>query len=255
MNKVILISIDGMRPDGFLNCGNPYTKELMNISSYTLSAKTVFPSVTLPCHMSMFHSVSPQRHGITTNTYTPLARPLNGLSEQISFAGRSCTMFYGWEQLRDIARPGSLTYGEYISLSSADNTDQLLTDSAIVRIKQINPDFTFLYLGQTDVAGHDFGWMTDEYLKTVNNAVNCVKKICEEFRNEYTVIVTTDHGGHDRNHGEDIPEDMTIPMFFIGDMFEKGKDLGEISITDIAPTIADIIGVPKAKEWEGRSLI
>ena len=22
-NKVILISVDGMRPDGFLNCGNP----------------------------------------------------------------------------------------------------------------------------------------------------------------------------------------------------------------------------------------
>ena len=28
-NKVILISIDGMRPDGFLECGNPYIEELM----------------------------------------------------------------------------------------------------------------------------------------------------------------------------------------------------------------------------------
>ena len=28
MEKVILISIDGMRPDGFLACGNPYIEEL-----------------------------------------------------------------------------------------------------------------------------------------------------------------------------------------------------------------------------------
>ena len=28
-NKVILISIDGMRPDGLLQCGNPFVEELM----------------------------------------------------------------------------------------------------------------------------------------------------------------------------------------------------------------------------------
>ena len=77
--KVILISIDGMRPDGFLACGNPFIEEMMKISSYTLAGKTVFPSVTLPCHTSMFHSVPPERHGITTNLYIPFARPLNGL--------------------------------------------------------------------------------------------------------------------------------------------------------------------------------
>ena len=27
-NKVLLISIDGMRPDGLQQCGNPYLKEL-----------------------------------------------------------------------------------------------------------------------------------------------------------------------------------------------------------------------------------
>lgn len=32
MNKVILISIDGMRPDGLTGCGNPYVKELETLS-------------------------------------------------------------------------------------------------------------------------------------------------------------------------------------------------------------------------------
>ena len=65
-NKVILISIDGMRPDGLIKCKNPYVDELKEIASYTFDARTVFPSVTLPCHMSMFHSVPPERHGTTT---------------------------------------------------------------------------------------------------------------------------------------------------------------------------------------------
>ena len=65
--KVILISIDGMRPDGLKNCGNPYVKELEKLCSYTYNGSSCVPSVTFPCHFSMTHSVPPQRHGILTN--------------------------------------------------------------------------------------------------------------------------------------------------------------------------------------------
>ena len=34
--KVILITIDGMRADGFCQCGNPFVDELKKISTYTL---------------------------------------------------------------------------------------------------------------------------------------------------------------------------------------------------------------------------
>ena len=40
------------------------------------------PSVTLPCHMSLFHSVDPDRHGITTNGYVPQVRPIKGMFDQ-----------------------------------------------------------------------------------------------------------------------------------------------------------------------------
>ena len=48
---------------------------------------------------------------------------------------------------------------------------------------------------------------------------------------------------------------MTIPMFFIGEEFEKGRRLEGVTILDIAPTVADIMSVPKAPEWEGRSIV
>ena len=82
-DKVILISIDGMRPDGMLKCGNPFVEKLKRISSYTFNARTVNPSVTLPCHMSLFHSVTPERHGIITNTFVPQVRPINGIFEKV----------------------------------------------------------------------------------------------------------------------------------------------------------------------------
>ena len=81
-----------------------------------------------------------------------------------------------------------------------------------------------------------------------------MRRVYEAVGDEYTIIVTADHGGHDRGHGSDSPEDMTIPMFFIGDRFEAGKKLENVSILDIAPTIADIMSVIPAPEWEGKSL-
>lgn len=255
--KVILISVDGMRPDGFMSCKNPYIETMMKEGSYTLTAKTVLPSVTLPCHMSLFHSVPPERHGITTNTYMPMVRPLNGLFEQLSQVGKKkCAFYYGWEPIRDVARPLSCTKTEYIHALGYDATDDYLTDRALEFIGKAKPDFVFLYMVETDEkGGHKAGWMSETYLEVIANAVKNIQRVREACGDEYTIIITADHGGHDRTHGTARPEDTTIPMFFFGEDFEAGKDLGEISILDITPTICDVMEVDKAMEWEGTSLL
>ncbi len=254
-NKVILVSIDGMRPDGVMQCGNPFVAKMMETGAYTLDAKTVLPSVTLPCHMSMFHSVPPTRHGIVTNTYTPMVRPLNGLFEQIAAAGGVSAMYYGWEPLRDVARPGSLKFAGYLNAYAEDATDGKLTDLALDRIEKSSPDFVFLYMVETDEkGGHDNGWMSEAYLGYISAAIDNVKRVWEACGDRYTVIVTADHGGHDRSHGSDLPEDVTIPMFFMGSRFTAGKALENVSILDLTPTIADILSVYPAPEWEGRVL-
>ncbi len=255
-NKVILISVDGMRPDGFLQCNNPYIEEIMKKSYYSLTAQTVLPTVTLPCHMSLFHSVPPTRHGITTNTYIPFARPLDGLFERLSKAGKICAMYYGWGPMRDIAEPLSLHYSEYIQSYSEENSDITLTDRALERIKKSHPDFVFLYMAETDdKGGHDNGWMSEEYLYRISVAVDNIKKVIEECEEEYTIIITADHGGHDRTHGSDSYEDRTIPNFFIGKDFSKGVKFDGGDILNITPTIAKIMGVEPDPSWEGKSII
>ena len=85
-SKVILMSIDGMRPDGLAQCGNPYVEQLKKEASYTFAAQTVFPSVTLPCHMSLFHSIPTERHGVYTNTYSPMNHPVKLYSPNMAGA-------------------------------------------------------------------------------------------------------------------------------------------------------------------------
>ena len=233
-NKVILISIDGMRPDGMQTCGNDYVKELEKECAYTYSASSMLPSVTFPCHFSMTHSVTPQRHGILTNTYVPQVRPVVGIFEKISACGGVSSMFYGWEPLRDICLPGTLRFSVYMNSYMKDSTDTALTDEAIRNIEENRPDFVFLYMVETDEkGGHDNGWMSEEY----------------------SVIIMADHGGHGRSHGTEMPEDMIIPLFFRGKEFLPGEISRELSLLDIAPTIARIMGIEPETEWEGKSVI
>ena len=96
--------------------------------------------------------------------------------------------------------------------------------------------------------------MSETYLDYISHAIDNVRRVYEAVGDEYTIIVTADHGGHDRSHGSELPEDMTIPQFYIGKRFTPGKVLEDISLLDIAPTVADIMSVPCAPEWEGRSL-
>ena len=253
--KVILISIDGMRPDGLKACGNPYVDELEKICSYTYNAKSMNPSVTFPCHFSMTHSVTPQRHGILTNTYVPQVRPVTGIFEKISAAGGVSAMFYGWEPLRDIASPGSLKFARYINSYMQESGDTVLTNEAEKLIDEHHPDFVFLYMVETDEkGGHDNGWMSEEYLRRISIAIDNVKRMIEKFGEEYSVIIMTDHGGHGRSHGTDLLEDMTIPLFLCGPDFIPGENIKNASLLDIAPTIATIMGIKSDSDWEGRSL-
>ena len=256
MSKVLLILVDGMTPASLSASESPFFPELCRSSRFSLNARTVMPSVTLPCHMSLFLSVGTERHGILTNTYVPQVRPVNGLCEVLAAAGKKCAFFYNWEELRDLSRPGSLCRSEFVTGKYGfEEANRMLTDQVIEMLQAGNtPDFIFLYLGWVDAAGHKYGWMTPEYLVSVRESLACIERVIKVLPDEYRLIVTADHGGHERRHGTDTPEDMTIPLFFRHASIAPGKLPDGATILDIAPTIAAWLGVPADPEWEGKIL-
>lgn len=255
MMRTIVILVDGMRPDALK--GIPQAERLIERATYTMSAKTVMPSVTLPCHMSLFHSVDPTRHGTTTNTYTPQVRPIRGLCEVLAAQGKKNAFFYNWEELRDLSRPGSLAFSYFCSGPAVgyEKANEAVADAAIEYLRRENVDFAFVYLGHTDEAGHQYGWMSDPYLAAMRSSWELIERIVDSLDEEDHVIITADHGGHDRIHGTDLPEDMTIPLLLIGRRFEAGKELALADIKDIAPTVAALLGVQADSQWEGTSLL
>jgi len=257
--KTLLILSDGMRPDAVKNCGHKTVERFFKESYYSMTMQTIMPSVTLPCHMSLIHSVPAERHGITTNTYVPMVRPINGLFEVLRYYGKKSGFFYDWEELRDLSRPGSIAYSNYFSayrkfnFCNFEKTAEASSDACVKYINEFESDFVFLYLGENDAAGHDNGWMSEEYMNSVRHVWDMIEKIDSSISG-YNIIVTADHGGHDRMHGENIPEDMTIPFFIKGKEINPGRFDGG-SIIDIAPTIVKLIGVEADPEWEGNPLI
>jgi predicted AlkP superfamily pyrophosphatase or phosphodiesterase len=256
MSPVIFIMIDGLRPDAIAAERCPQLVGLINRSSYTFQARSVMPSITLPCHTSIFHSVPPTRHGVTTNDWQPMARPLPGLVEQAHVAGLKCAFFHNWEQLRDLSRPGKLAYTYFRDnevVKDLERGDQVIAEEAVRYLNSDRPDFAFIYFGTVDTAGHRFGWMSDGYLQQVAQVDQAVKTVLDALSDETTVCVQADHGGHDRGHGTDMAEDMTIPWLISGPGIRRGYQIeGPVSLLDTAPTLARVLGAKAHADWEGR---
>ena len=105
------------------------------------------------------------------------------------------------------------------------------------------------------MAGHNFGWMSDEYMAAMENSFANITKLYNKLPEDYTIIVTADHGGHDRTHGTELNEDMTIPIMLLSKNEKAELDFTSASIKDIAPTVTKLLGVCPDDEWEGKSLL
>ena len=261
VKRVILYVVDGMRPEGMLMAQAPNLQRLRERGAFTFSAQTVMPSITLPTHMSMFHGVTPQVHGVTDNVWQPMpGEPIPGIIELVHQAQRKAAAFYTWDELRDLSRPGSLAYSSFINIygpegETSDGDIACLAADYFVRQR---PDFMFVYSGMVDETGHHYGWLSPQYLDAVAKADTAIGSVLERLEEngllaETAVLVTADHGGHARAHGSDILEDMTIPWLLAGPGVRQGYEIRDsVRIIDTAPTIAYLLGLPCPEAWQGQ---
>jgi predicted AlkP superfamily pyrophosphatase or phosphodiesterase len=65
--SVAVLSVDGLRADALVQAELPSLRGLMARGAYTLSARSVVPSETLPGHASMLSGMDPGDHQITSD--------------------------------------------------------------------------------------------------------------------------------------------------------------------------------------------
>ena len=260
-DHVLIISIDGLRPDAIDRFDATTLRRLMREGSYSRDARTILPSTTLPSHVSMLSGVDVDVHGVTWNsdemsTLGPVTVPtIFSLAHAVGFRTAA---FFGKGKLQHLHRPRTLDHVRSLDsrlswLGSGWRTvrhvEQHLADA--------RPNLIFVHLTEPDYAGHTFGWMGHSYGRAVVEADRAVAILLERATarfgaDQYTVIVTADHGGHGRTHGTDHPVDTTIPWIVWGEGVKAGAVLRAVRTTDTAATALWLLGVEIPAAWTGR---
>jgi len=81
---VLLISVDGLRPDAVLQAGEhalkiPHLRRILQEGAHASGVRSVLPTVTYPSHTTIVTGVWPAKHGIYTNTtFDPLGMNFEG---------------------------------------------------------------------------------------------------------------------------------------------------------------------------------
>ncbi len=261
---VILIVVDGMRPDALLQAHAPGMQSLLERGAFTLTAQSVLPSITLPAHMSMFHGVPPEEHQVISNLWRPMpGEGVPGIVDVVHKAGGKTAAFYTWEQLRDLWRPGALDYASFVNIYGPQgaHSDAIIARLAVNYLGLGLPDFTFLYLGLVDEIGHRHGWLSPEYQQAISAADAALAYLFARLAevnllDTMTILLTADHGGHDHAHGTDSKEDLTVPWVLVGPGIRRGYQLNcPVHIHDTAPTIAHLMDLPLPSGWQGSPIL
>ena len=114
-SNVIVVSVDGLRPDAIRAYDAPTLQRLMREGSYTLAASTIHPSKTLPSHTSMLTGQPPERHGVLWNNVTTADADAIELPNIFSVArahGYSTAAFFSKAKFQPLQLQGTLDYSQ-----------------------------------------------------------------------------------------------------------------------------------------------
>ena len=108
-----------------------------------------------------------------------------------------------------------------------------LAEAAAIYWKKEKPALLLLHFADTDSVGHQIGWDTPEFLAAlarVDSAIGKMQRAVVEsgLAGSTLLIVTADHGGTGKTHGDDIPEHRNIPWIAHGVGVKAGAAISEL---------------------------
>jgi len=166
------------------------------------------------------------------------------------FSGGRENAFKGEKRIL-IPSPKVATYDLKPAMSALE-----VKEAVIKEIKNSQPDFICLNFANADMVGHT--GIYNAIIEALETVDTCVKKVTEEaIANNYSVMITADHGNADFAINADGSPNTAhscnpVPCFLLD------KDVSQIKngkLCDIAPTILTIMKLEIPAEMKGKSLI
>ena len=252
IERVLIISYDGLRTDAIAAAPMNNLLELMETSAYTLtSALTIAYPSTLPSHAAMLSGLCMAKNGITYDKYFKYMGYSKGVDifDLAHAAGMRTVMVVSKDKLRQLAEP-----------ETTDVFEVRYGESAVAKeaVAQIAQDFglMFVHFAGADLRGHKYSWMSDPQFKVLQQGDEALGQILTALdenglRDTTLIIITADHGGHDKNHTGTKIEDFRIPWIASGPEIVPTEITALLHTMDTAATAAYGLGFPQQADWDG----
>jgi len=169
------------------------------------------------------------------------------------FNGGRETVFPGEERIL-VPSPKVATYDQQPEMSAPEVTDEVVAAIAAHRF-----DVIVLNYANTDMVGHT--GRLDAAVKAVETVDTCLGRLSEAVeRTRGTLVITADHGNaemmRDAETGEPHTAHTLNPVpFIVVNPPATIRHLDDGRLSDVAPTLLDILGLPKPSAMTGHSLI
>lgn len=236
-NNVLIISIDALHPDALKQSKIPTLGKLMKSGSYTLNGHSTEPPKTLIAHTAMFTGLSPGENGKVNNHWAPGETTVKKetLFDTARRIGFKTGYFYSKEKLGYLVNR-AVDVHEW----SRDGA----IDSARAFLKTPGRHFVFLHVSGLDQVGPEYGWLSPEYLEELIFIDDYLSTLIDTVigKQNYLLVITSDHAGHGKIHGSDHPEDYRLPLIVCSDTIDvkRFQDIS-FSIIELKDMLEDLL--------------
>ena len=255
INHVLIISEDGLRADAVQTLHLHWHEILRKHGVWAAHARTIRDASTLPAHASMLSGMPPTVHGLTWNTWRPHQGYIKSptIFTEAQEHGLTTAFFTGKSKLRHIVPPGSVGMYErpgYYCKKVAEEAAAYLTTE--------KPALAFVHFSDPDELGHSKGWMSKQQIHAIGDSDKCLGILYEALEKsgligDTLVIVSADHGGHNRVHSGAKLIDRAIPWIACGPGVREDYVIeDELSTMDTAATALYALGLPISPDLIGR---
>ena len=264
-DHIIVLAFDGWGASSFEAAEMPFLKSMLSKSAWSLHKRSILPTSSACNWATMFKGAGPEAHGyIDWNTREP-AFEATSTDEKGNFPSffsiyreafpeREIGYLYQWEGMKYIFDMDDFNYTEQFPISDLGCDE--MRDAAVSYIYDKRPSLAVFVWVYPDHIGHSYGWYTDKYMNALNHMDSIIEDVvdsCKEvgiFDNTLFVI-TSDHGGHDKSHGQAVMTDLETPFIMFGKGVRPGEILSPLMQYDVAAILADYLCLDHPCSWRG----